>query len=578
MIVRYKEDVRTPKNKKRRTIMKKLLSIIFCLSLLFLVAAPASAAAFTPARVGSKIPIVFIAGDGEPIYDENDQQILKISENGILGMFDKSKDENGDETADNNELYMSVANVLMPFLVDGLLKDNWQPYFDHLEKEIGDLFAGSRLDNDGNAPAGTGISSARRATVAYDRAHNKMGSKGYYDMYDYQLWYDWRLDPMENARQLKAYVDDVKAATGADKVALASACLGGNVVMAYLKQFGTDDLAGVGMLAPLAKGSEFLSQMISGRFRVDMDGLNRILTDTAAIDNFNMPAFASATIDLLAKSGLYERLSDSVKKTIYAKVIEGTTSALALSTIFTMPCYWSCVAEEDYDTAMQYVFGDAGSEKRTQYAGLIEKIETYHNEVALHADDLMQQVDDSAANLAILCKYGFQMVPLCEDSALVSDQYVSVKRASFGATTSTIFDTLPDDYVAAQTAAGLGKYISPDKQVDASTAPYRDYTWFTKNATHTLRTDAELRIMYTVITADHQLTVDDFDLTQFMVYDHTNKTTAVMTEDNCHTEHWTEDEMKQPSTDKKAAIFTGLLSFFKWLVEMFKLIRTKIGK
>ena len=63
-----------------------------------------------------------------------------------------------------------------------------------------------------------------------------------------------------------------------------------------------------------------------------------------------------------------------------------------------------------------------------------------------------------------------------------------------------------------------------------------------------------------------------------MVYDHTNKTTAVMTEDNCHTEHWTEDEMKQPSTDKKAAIFTGLLSFFKWLVEMFKLIRTKIGK
>ena len=577
MIVRYKEDVRTPKNKKRRTIMKKLLSIILCLSLLFAVAAPASAAAISPTRVGSKIPIVFIAGDAEPIYDENDNQILKISENGILGMFDKNKDENGDE-AGNNELYLSVANVLMPFLVDGLLKDNWQPYFDHLEKEIGDLFAGSRLDNDGNAPAGTGISSARRATVAYDRAHNKMGSKGYYDMYDYQLWYDWRLDPMENARQLKAYVDDVKAATGADKVALASACLGGNVVMAYLKQFGTDDLAGVGMLAPLAKGSEFLSQMISGRFRVDMDGLNRILTDTAAIDNFNMPAFASATIDLLAKSGLYGRLSDSVKKTIYAKVIEGTTSALALSTIFTMPCYWSCVAEEDYDTAMQYVFGDAGSEKRTQYAGLIEKIETYHNEVALHADDLMQQVDDSAANLAILCKYGFQMVPLCEDSALVSDQYVSVKRASFGATTSTIFDTLPDDYVAAQTAAGLGKYLSPDKQVDASTAQYKDYTWFTKNATHTLRTDAELRIMYTVITADHQLTVDDFDLTQFMVYDQTNKTTAVMTEDNCHTEHWTEDEMKQPSTDKKAAIFAGLISFFKWLIEAFKLIRTKIGK
>ena len=103
--------------------MKKLLSIILCLSLLFAVAAPASAAAITPTCVGSQIPIVFIAGDGEPIYDENDKQILKISENGLLGLFDKSKDETDGEEADNSELYLSVANVLMPFLVDGLLKD-----------------------------------------------------------------------------------------------------------------------------------------------------------------------------------------------------------------------------------------------------------------------------------------------------------------------------------------------------------------------------------------------------------------------------------------------------------------------
>ena len=50
------------------------------------------------------------------------------------------------------------------------------------------MFAESRLDNDGNAPAGTGISSARRATVAYDRTHNKKGSKGYYMMND--EWFD----------------------------------------------------------------------------------------------------------------------------------------------------------------------------------------------------------------------------------------------------------------------------------------------------------------------------------------------------------------------------------------------------
>ena len=330
------------------------------------------------------------------------------------------------------------------------------------------------------------------------------------------------------------------------------------------------------MIAPLAKGSEFLSQAISGRFHLDMEGLNRILTDTSSIDRFDMPAFATATIDLLSKSGMFGALSDSFKKKIYAKVIEGVTSALAMSTIFTMPCYWACVADEDFDNALLYVFGEEGSEKREKYAGLIEKIENYHNAVAVNADALMQSAADSGANMAILCKYGFQMVPICEESYLVSDQYISVKNASFGATTSTIFDTLSDDYIAQRKAEGKGKYISPDKQVDASTCLFPDYTWFTKNSTHTLRTDAEVRIMYSVMTADHQMTVDDFNYGQYMVYDHEAKTTAKMTTENCNTEHWTQDEMKQP-TSKKDTIYNGLLSFFKWIIELYKLLKTKFG-
>ena len=551
--------------------MKKTLSVFLCVLLLALSAVPAFAAV-DPVRTGSQTPIVFLAGDGEAIYDENDEVILKISENGLLGLF---QGKSGDEEEDNSELYTSIANVMLPFLIDGLLTDNWDPYYENLEKEIGDLFATGKLDENGNAPAGTGIASWRRAENEQNRRADKKGKNGY-DFYNYQFWYDWRLDPLEIAEQLHAYVADVKRATHCDKVALASACLGGNVLLAYLSRYGTEDLSGFGMLAPLAKGSEFLSQAISGRFHLDMDGLNRILTDTSAIDRFDMPAFASATIDLLSKSGIYGALSDSFKKKVYAKVVEGVTSAIAMSTIFTMPCYWGCVADEDFDNAIQYVFGDEGSEKRTQYAGLIEKIENYHETVAKNADALMQSVVDDGVNLAILCKYGFQMVPICEESYLVSDQYVSVRKASFGATTSTIFDTLSDDYIAEQEAQGLGKYISPDKQVDASTCLFPDYTWFTKNATHTLRTDKEIRIMYSVITADHQLTVDDFTCTQFMVYDTETKTTAPMTTENCHTEHWTEDEMKQP-TDKKTAIFNGLISFFKWLIELFKLLRPKLG-
>ncbi len=552
--------------------MKKFISVILCAALLIAAAIPAFAAV-DPWRTGSRVPIVFLAGDGEPIYNENDEVILKISESGLLGLFQNSGDE---EEEDNSELYTSIANVVMPFLVDGLISDNWDPYYENLEKEIGDLFAEGRLDDNGNAPAGTGISSARRAQNEENRHWDKKGSNGY-DFYNYQYWYDWRLDPLEIAQQLHGYIADIKAATHCDKVALATACLGGNVALAYLSLYGTQDLVGVGMLAPLAKGSEFLSQAISGKFHLDMDALNRILTDTSAIDRFDMPAFATATIDLLSKSGIFGALSDSFKKEIYGKVVEGVTSAIAMSTIFTMPCYWGCVSDEDYDDALLYVFGPEGSEKREQYAGLIKKIDNYHKTVAAEADALMQGVVDTGANLAILCKYGFQMVPICEESYLVSDQYVSVKKASFGATTSTIFDTLSDEYIAQREAEDKSKYISPDKQVDASTCQFPDYTWFTKNSTHTLRTDAEIRIMYSVITADHQMTVDDFNYGQFMVYDHEAKTTAKMTTENCNTEHWTQDEMKQPTNDKKTTIFNGLISFFKWLIELYKLLQPKLS-
>lgn len=55
---------------------------------------------------------------------------------------------------------------------------------------------------------------------------------------------------------------------------------------------------------------------------------------------------------------------------------------------------------------------------------------------------------------------------------------------SFGATSSKVTEKLSDKYIAAQTEKGLGKYISPDKQVDASTCLFPETTWIIKNADH----------------------------------------------------------------------------------------------
>ena len=297
------------------------------------------------------------------------------------------------------------------------------------------------------------------------------------------------------------------------------------------------------MLAPLAKGSEFLSQAISGRFHLDMEGLNRILTDTESIDRFNMPDFATATIDLLSKSGMFGAMTDAFKKKIYAKVVEGVTSAIAMSTIFTMPCYWGCVAEEDYDNAILYVFGEEGSEKREQYAGLIDKIDNYHENVMLQADNLMQSVVDSGVNLGILCKYGFQMVPICEESYLVSDQYVSVNKASFGATTAKIGQPFSDDYVKQAVSAGKGAYLASDRLVDASTCLFPETTWFVKYQDHDDWSNITFEIYKEFIRTGGKLTVGDKrGFARFYVLNR-NEQAEVMTAENanCRSDYYHSD-------------------------------------
>ena len=74
-----------------------------------------------------------------------------------------------------------------------------------------------------------------------------------------------------------------------------------------------------------------------------------------------------------------------------------------------------------------------------------------------------------------------------------------------------------------------------------------------------------------VIDADRQLTVNDFDLTQFIVYDYNTHTAAAMTQDNCQDVYWTADaEADRPQTpaQKVRAI---IKTFMNWLTNMFRM-------
>ncbi|MCH5198304.1 MAG: hypothetical protein J1E34_05300 [Oscillospiraceae bacterium] len=546
--------------------MKKSLSLFLAFIMVLLLCVTGFAAGTGWVEPTAKDPVVYISGDSgwlEYNYGNNQFNIGHVG-----NLFDSNEDSNVKE---------AVINVLQPFLLEGLLFNRWDNYYAALEKEIGELFEPIAMDKNGDPKEGTGIISSSRKDLEYSRKNNIVERNGGYKETSYRFYYDWRMDPLEVAEQLNDYIEDVKKATGHDKVNLSVRCLGCNVALAYVDRYGTDSLHGLAIDVATSLGSDFLGGMLSGDFGIDGFALSRFLYDLNLYSKAGIDEFVMESIELLASSGLTNLSLEMLRKTLYSRIESGVISALATGTLMTMPCYWGMVPVEQFDKAVNNVFGPEGSEKREEYAGLIEKITAYNEEIKKNVYPILRSIEDAGVNIAVISKYGTQLVPVLKDGSMVADFYVSAERSSFGATTSTVYGQLSDEYIAERTELGFGKYISPDKQIDASTCLFRDYTWFFKGVEHGYYTKAECEIMMAMLNADEQLDISDIEellgWTQYTVYDYLTDTAEPMTEENCRNTTWTADETidrPQNMIQKIRAYFIKLTDWYKSLFRLLK--------
>lgn len=555
--------------------MKRIVALILSVVLVFGLMMPAFAGVdINESR--AQIPVIRISGDGEALYDENGNKIFHYHDLGK--MISGEMESNFDTEA----LYKSMAESLLPALAKGLATDNWDDLYSALETEIGKIFESALLDENGNVPNNSGLSQTRKDQMEYKRTHDLKGEKGYYDCYEYWFHYDWRLDPMYSADLFNQYIKDIKAVTGCEKVGVNATCLGTNVFLAYVSKYGVEDIQGVGIDGSVVGGAEILSEVVCAKFDVDPPALMRFLKDFEGLGMFHIDEFIMETLEMAVQTGLLEGVISTTENIFYDKLVKGVTSALALSTFYTWPNYWACVSPEDYEDVKYYVFGEEGSEKRIKYAGLIEKLDNYDREVRQKVPELMRSIKEDGANIGIISKYGYQIVPIVASSDVVADQFASVKRSSFGATTSTVYDTLSDEYIAQRVAEGKGHLISPDKQIDASTCLYPEYTWFIKGASHSDWTTYELKMLYDIAWADRQLTPADFPYSQFMVYSNDDDTLVPMTEENCNTEYWdAAPEIYKPESffDKIKVAYNAFSRWFKLLLEeIYEAIKNEIEK
>ena len=161
--------------------------------------------------------------------------------------------------------------------------------------------------------------------------------------------------------------------------------------------------------------------------------------------------------------------------------------------------------------------------------------------------------------------------PVVESADETGDVWLTVRYASIGATASKIGATLSDEYLAAKRDAGYGKYLSPDKQIDASTCLFPDYTWFIKGAIHNDDIIGVSDILSNVFNSTDDVTVDTFEAyPQFMVYDRDSTRILPMTEDNMNVESYPVDQAKPGLLDRMRIFFTHLGAWFKALFSLIK--------
>lgn len=559
--------------------MKKALSLILALILVFTVAVPALAAGQV-----EDIPIITLRGDGTQIFvpDEN----APDGERNIWG--DALSNIEGGDVGE------SVANVLLPFLTEGLLFDKWDNYYDAFYEETAPIFEELRLDGNGQPRYGSGIGKSDIAENANTRNQNPaLWQGGRYTVGNYTYWYDWRLDPEDIIDDLHRYILDVMKTTGKKKITLCGTCFGGAYVLAYLNKYGTDGhIKNVFFNVTVGNSTSLLTDAFCGDIEIDAKAIQRFGYQNVDLDTNTFAGFFASTpllneiiftsYDLLAQTGVIDKLGISFDE-LYQKIYEGLVPRLAIAMFATFPSYWSLVEPERFEEARDFVFTVAGAGFEQEYAGLIEKINNNYENVTSRKVEIIETCQQAGVHFGALAKYGAQMYPFVESQDQISDELVDLYHASFGATVAKdVYSTFDDAYLAMAEANGTAKYISPDKQIDASTSLFKDSLWILKNGYHDYFVQD-----YKVIeefSRNTEFTVNDNPAyPQYMIYipgsmeldeDGTKNfntgTVEIMTEENCHLTLW--DEMPESSKENEPTLTSRLLALFRWLTAMFKML------
>lgn len=469
--------------------MKKVISILLTLSLLLLSAIPAFAVTGNGCDCGEP-PIIYVAalGSGTLTLDEgteNERVLFRPDISYILSECGPLVSAAGQLINDGN--YDAFGDVLIEFV----------------NKIFGDL----KLDDDGN-------SSPR---VSCEEFHPTNEIEHSLD-HNYYFGYDFRLDPIENAKKLHEFVAEVKALTNHDTVQFRASSMGGVTTMSYLKLYGSKDIETIIFQCCPLFGTAVAGELYTGKVVLNAQAIERYAAGAMPeLENDFLGGFVYLLLEALTVAGLLDALIE-IADDLVLNLKDRVFNECLIPIFSTMPGIWSFVPHEYYEEAKVFMQLDS-----TKHAKLIERIDFYHYEVQQSAKEILDEAKLNGTTFYNVVGYNMQRTPIVSAYLNDSDGTVDTKYASMGATCANINNRLPSNYE--QVNFKDKDFMSPDWRIDASTCLLPESTWFIKDMMHSSTHAGHGEMYKWMFSSEEQLTVfSNPDYPQFMQNDVNNET------------------------------------------------------